>query len=421
MRPVRKPWVTLYSFWLATAVVAEIHRELRDGKPFGGDFISFWNAAHRARHGDIAAIYDPDMWHRILLNWDTTSSVTLSWFVYPPFTLFGLWLLGDASYDTAVLAWSIVPLVFFFALTVLLARRSGLGFENDPSRENAWSLSQAYAVLFALSLPFLGANLFSGQTGALVAVFFLSAAYFWSTRPVVAGICVGLLSIKPQIGLLMFFALLASSSWRVIVAAAATILTLIVLSVAWLGTSIWMDYFRMSLLFGQFVGSGYDQLRQLALSPYVSLQGAGLPVLLAGFCQAAVSVAVIIVIVQIFRKSTENEQEIQTRDGATDLKFGLLAAGTLLATPYSLSYDSPVLMLSIIPVLSRSWPDDWDLIELTAAAVLLISPYAQLFAAVWHVPFAFVALLVWFGVLYRRFLKERPTAASIKMCNPFAK
>lgn len=122
-------------------LIMYIH-ELSDGSHFGGDFICFWNAAHRARHGDIASIYDPDAWHRIL---STNTTGLISWFVYPPFTLFVLWPLGDATYNEAVLAWSLVPLVFYLALIVLLAKRSGLGAGANPAYENNWPRTQAYA------------------------------------------------------------------------------------------------------------------------------------------------------------------------------------------------------------------------------------------------------------------------------------
>jgi hypothetical protein len=77
-------------------------------------------------------------------------------------------------------------------------------------------------------------------------------------------------------------------------------------------------------------------------------------------------------------------------------------------------------MLSIIPLLARSWRDGWDGIELATVAALLISPYAQFFAVGWHVPFAFMALLFWFGVLYRRFQKETPTGPAVAVRGPMA-
>jgi hypothetical protein len=418
MSPLQRKLLLLLAMCLATQASANLIKyfhELSDGSRFGGDFISFWNAAHRVRHGEIAAIYDPDTWHRIL---STNTTGIISWFVYPPFTLFGLWPLGDATYNEAVLVWSLVPLAFYFALIVLLAKRSGLGAGANPACENNWSRTQAYAVLIAFSLPFLSANLFSGQTGALIAVFFLGAAYFWPAHPILAGICIGLVAIKPQIGLLMPFALIASSQWRVVAAAATTVLSLIVLSTVWLGAAIWTDYLRMSQLFGHFIGKGYNQIQQLALGPYVSLQGAGTPAALAGFLQVVVSVAVLTVIIQSFSRWKSNKQELGKDDGRLDLRLALLAAGTLLVTPYSLSYDTPLLMLSVIPLLARSWRDGWDGIELASVTALLILPYAQLLAIGSHVPFAFLALLLWFGVLYRRFQKERPTQPAGLLANP---
>ena len=137
-----------------------------------------------------------------------------------------------------------------------------------------------------------------------------------------------------------------------------------------------------------------------------------MPVALAGFLQVIVSVAVLTVIIKGFSRS---KQELGKEDGRLDLRLALLAAGTLLATPYSLSYDTPLLMLSVIPLLARSWRDGWDGIELASVTALLMLPYAQLLAIGSHVPFAFLALLQWFAVLYRRFQKERPAG---RLANP---
>jgi hypothetical protein len=117
--------------------------------------------------------------------------------------------------------------------------------------------------------------------------------------------------------------------------------------------------------------------------------------------------------IQAFWRGKSNQQEMGKEDGRLDLRLGLLAAGTLLTTPYSLSYDTPLLMLSIIPLLARSWRDGWDGIELASVTALLLLPYAQTLAVGSHVPFAFLVLLLWFGVLYRRFQKERPAQPAV--------
>jgi len=163
------------------------------------------------------------------------------------------------------------------------------------------------------------------------------------------------------------------------------------------------------------IGAGYDQIRQLAVGPYVSLQGAGMPAALAGFFHVAVSGAVLAATIHAFWRWNSNRQQIAKEDGRLDLRLALLAAGTLLVTPYSLSYDTPLLMLSVIPLLARNWRDGWDGIELAALVPLVILPYAQLLAVGTHIPFACLTLLLWFGVLYRRFQSERPTQPAVSV------
>jgi len=143
------------------------------------------------------------------------------------------------------------------------------------------------------------------------------------------------------------------------------------------------------------------------------VQATQLPAALAGIFHVVVTVAVLAAIIQAFWRRRPNKQEMGKDDGRLDLRLALLAAGTLLVTPYSSSYDTPLLMLSIIPLLARSWRDGWDGIELTAVTALLVLPYAQPFAVGIHVPFACLSLLLWFGVLYRRFQKERPAQPAV--------
>src|SRR5688500_2921624 len=104
MSALQKKLLLLFALLLATQTGANLVKyafELQAGGRFGGDFISFWQAAHRARAGDIAAIYNPDAWRSVLAAGKPRE---LSWFVYPPFALLGLWPLGSLTYGAAVLA-----------------------------------------------------------------------------------------------------------------------------------------------------------------------------------------------------------------------------------------------------------------------------------------------------------------------------
>ena len=401
-----KKLLLLFAAFLALQTGVNLARyfsELPQGGRFGGDFICLWNAAQRARLGDIPAIYNPDAWRNAL---SVAAPHNLFWFVYPPFALLGLWPLGRMTYNEAVAWWSLAPLPFYFALVWVLAKRSGLEGKAALAGGDWTPRLLAFAVVGAFALPFLSANLFSGQTGALIAVFFLAAAYFWRDRPILAGICIGLMAVKPQLGLLLPFALAAAGQWRTIAAAAATIMALVAAATLWLGAAIWNDYARILELFGSFMGRGYAGIRQLALGPYVSLQGAGAPILVAALLQAVISLAALAVIVRVFWRTDAGQADRKPDDGRLDLRLGLLAAGALLSTPYSLSYDAPVLVLAMIPLLARAWRTGWDAVELVSIVSLVMLPYAQPLLAGYHVPFSLCALSLMFCVLYRRYRQE---------------
>jgi hypothetical protein len=375
--------------------------EVRGGH-FGGDFVGFWNAAQRVHRGDISAIYDADRWRAFL---SSGAQGPITWFVYPPFALICLWPLGAMTYKDAALAWSLTPLPLYAGLLYLLARRSVRAQMADvPAR--------GFLVLvFAAALPFLSANLFSGQTGAFVAVFLFGAAYFWNSRPTLAGICIGFLAIKPQMGLLLPFALCAACNFRAILSAATTILVACVASTAWLGVGIWTDYLRMTQLFGGFIGRGREGIGQLAVGPYISLQGMGMPVIVAGILQALILLALLGAIMWVFWRWNISPSERDRDDGRMDLRFGLLATGMLLATPYSLSYDTPLLMLAVVPLLARIWCKGWTGMELTAFFLLIILPFAQPLLFRSHIPFGFVAISVSFWVLFQLYRHEPARSA----------
>ncbi len=397
MSGLQKKLVIAFALILALqtgAFLVKYLLEVQAGARFGGDFICFWQAAQRVRHGDLAAIYDPDGWARILEG----RPKTITWMPYPPFALALLWPLGNLSYNSAVAWWSLAPLPVYAALIALMARRLDRA---------AWAPLTVIACAFAL--PFLSVNLFTGQIGTLIAVLFLATAYFWSSRPILAGICIGLLAVKPQLGILIPFALLAAGQWRTIWAAAVTIVALIAGSVLWLGVGIWSDYVRLTQLFGRLMAGGYNGIKQLALGPYVAFRAAGLPANIAIPLQAVISLAVLAVVLHVFWRG--RGRRIDTAE-KTSLRMGLLATGALLAIPYGLFYDTPLLVLALLPLLARAWRQGWDAAGLIAVSALILFPYAPSDLMGRQLPFGAAALALSFCVLYRRYRQETATLAA---------
>ena len=410
MNPLHRKLLIGLAALLALQAVSMLVKYWADLGPqgrFGGDFISFWKAAQHLADGRIAAIYDAAAWREVL---STPGPKELSWFVYPPFALLGLRPLGSLAYGPAVAIWSLAPIPFFVLCLVWLTHRSRRALARggvEPATD-----AVLLAVSTAVCLPLLSANVFTGQTGAILALLLMAAALCWWDRPVLAGIAIGLLAIKPQLGLLIPFALMASGQWRAIAAAIATIAALVVVATLWLGPAIWPQYLAMTGLFAELMGQGYAGIRPLAVGPYVSLLAIGLPAALAGAVQLAVLVGVLVIVWRAFQASTG------PGDRANDLRLGLLAAGTLLATPYALAYDMPLLALAIVPVVVRFWQDGGELWELVALAALLSVPYAQPQVIDARLPYAFAATALWFAVIYLRYAKVRSPAAAVNPMRP---
>ena len=67
------------------------------------------------------------------------------------------------------------------------------------------------------------------------------------TRPITAGVLIGLLTVKPQLGILFPFLLIASGRWKVFFMAAVTAIALCSRSIAIGGLDGWQDYITKAL------------------------------------------------------------------------------------------------------------------------------------------------------------------------------
>ena len=61
-------------------------------------------------------------------------------------------------------------------------------------------------------------------------------------RPILAGVLLGLLSYKPQFGVMIPLVLIASTRWRAFTSAAATVLVLVIVTTLAFGADIWQAF-----------------------------------------------------------------------------------------------------------------------------------------------------------------------------------
>ena len=172
-----------------------------------------------------------------------------------------------------------------------------------------------------------------------------------------AGILIGLLSYKPQFGVLIPLALIAGSRWRTFAAAAITVLAEVGVTTLIFGRDIWTA-FAGSAAFTRTVvleegQTGWQKIQSL----FSAVRMWGGTVDLAYGAQAVLAVALAASLVWLWRSRA-----------CLDLKAAGLVTASLLATPYVLDYDLVALAVAGAFFIRHSLADGFRNYEITALA-----------------------------------------------------
>jgi arabinofuranan 3-O-arabinosyltransferase len=288
-----------------------------NGEGIPTDFVNVWAAGRLAIEGHPALAYDWDIQKQVelaLLKQDFPGY--FAWHYPPPF-LFVASLLAQFPYSVAFIGWMAVSIVPY-----LVMMRGIVG------RNFGW--------LLAIGFPMVFNNTLVGQNGFLTASLIGGTLYLLPMRPVLSGICLGLLSYKPQYGLLFPIVLIAASQWTVFFAAAVTAVAMAFASWLAFGTESWQAFFHWMPMFSQaFLTEGKATWWKLQ-SLFSLVRYFGGAEQLAWICQWILTGAVVVGLVTMWRSRV-----------SYSLKAAALATGTLLTTPYLFMYDMMVLAIPV--------------------------------------------------------------------------
>jgi len=282
------------------------------GRPLGTDFSSFYAAGRLVRLG--ANPYDPSSLHA-MQQAIFGAGTPYYMFAYPPIFLLPAWALAGLPYLLSLALWQISTFVFYLWAMRLLKQRF------------APALPDCLFYLCAAGFTAIFVNVTHGQNGFLTAGLFAAALASLGVRPWLAGLCFGLAAYKPQLGLLVPFALAAGGHWRSFMSAALTIAILAVLCTAMFGQDIWSQFFQSAGVARQVIldanGVGYAKM----VSVFAWLRLWGLPLWSAYAGQAVAAILVIGMTIRLWRA------------GDPRLAGAGLCLGALLVTPFALDYD----------------------------------------------------------------------------------
>jgi Glycosyltransferase family 87 len=144
--------------------------------------------------------------------------------------------------------------------------------------------------------------LISGQSSFLTAAMLIAIFALLDRRPVAAGILIGLLTIKPQLGILFPFMLITSGRWRVFIVAAVTALALAGATAAIFGAQVWIDFVLKGLPVQGLVLSDPDRIATPFFpTVFMNLRGLDLGYAAAMSVQALFSTFVLAAVMWAFR------------------------------------------------------------------------------------------------------------------------
>ena len=123
-------------------------------------------------------------------------------------------------------------------------------------------------------------------TGAM-----MPAIFAWlDRRPIQMGVLIGLLTIKPRLGILFPFMLIASGRWRVFAAITVTALELVGVTTVIFGGQVWLDFISKGLPVQHLVLADPDRIATPFFpTMFVNLRGLDFGYAIAMSVQAAVS------------------------------------------------------------------------------------------------------------------------------------
>ncbi len=198
------------------------------GRPRGHDFLAYWAAGLAVWQGTLAAAYDPHAFSAMLAALGAhPEAVSLRWLNPPHFALM-LAPLALLPLDVAFLAF-VLGTALLFAATLRLA-----------VPRLAWPT----ALLSTFGMPAAYAAVVKGQNGFLTGALIGAGLVLLDRRPILAGICFGLLTYKPQFGIVLPFLLALGRHWRAMGAAAVTALSVGGLAAMLTGAGAWVAFSR---------------------------------------------------------------------------------------------------------------------------------------------------------------------------------
>jgi hypothetical protein len=348
------------------------------------DYLWLWAAGHLLRAGDVATVFQPGAFADRLREQFGATLDNHVWSYPPPMLLLAL----PAGHLSLVGGY----LLFIAAQAALfwwVGRAAGL--------------PRAARVAVLIS-PALLANMLTGQNGAMTAALLVGGLLFAGRRPVLAGVLFGLLTVKPQLGLVVPVCLLAAGNWRAIFSAIGTAAALFLASGLAFGFGAWRLFVANTMPYQALAleqpwnGSVYQMN---IVTPFIAARFFGVGLAAAYALQALCAIVAGALAWRIWRLPAANPL----------LRMAATVALGMLMTPYALTYDMIAVAAGIACIAAAPGGRPAGVLEMAALSLAWLWPGLALPLGIVGAPPVGAVLLAgvaWVG--WRRLKREHAVA-----------
>ncbi|NNC36251.1 MAG: DUF2029 domain-containing protein [Hyphomonadaceae bacterium] len=288
----------------------------------GRDLVNTWQYGVAAFTENPALNYDPGVYNAKLDQIIPGIDYPYQQWSYPPHFMLLAAPFGFMGYNLVFVAFLLTSLALYWKFIMK-------PFESIDVR------------LALLLTPPLFFCLISGNLSAYIAVIFVVVFRTMDERPVLAGILIALLTVKPQVGFLFPVFLLASGRYRVFAAATIATLAFVGASILIHGLAPWETY----------INAGIGQQANLITNSEIGILGLmptlttnlgilGVPMETGTLIQIAVAIPLVVAMIWVCRKQQD-----------PFLQYAVFLGVSFAATPYLMIYDTVVLAWLILSLL----------------------------------------------------------------------
>lgn len=285
------------------------------------DFNNLWTGGRLALEGHVDWLFDMEKYRPAMKELLGPNIPEQEWSYPPSMLLIGV-PLALFPPTIAYFIWTIGSLLM-------------LHFAIRPLK-----LAPMFHLAILLS-PMVFVNAVFGQNGTFISALLITALVQAPKRPILAGICIGVMTLKPQFGVLIPFLLISSGNWKAFITAGVTGVALAVATGLFFGFDVWHGFITQTQpMMREFMEAPFYHPYQVnSVTPFTQARALGGNLLVAYGVQAVISLFAIGFAIWLWRPE---------RVIASGHRVAFTLILTMMATPYGYTYDMVAVGAAIV-------------------------------------------------------------------------